>query len=76
VRLLTLKFEIVDYSSIGEMLQKAVIEANQFFSQHAMPQRFKLDMPEVNKCYEIFMSKKSGKPKTDYPGKLRDNCRL
>ena len=58
------------------MMQKAVIEANQFFSQHFMPQRFKLDLPELNKFYEIFMSKKSGKPKTDYPGKRLDNCRL
>ena len=65
----SIQFDVVDYCEIGEMVQKALLEANNFFEQMSMPQRF---LNEKIDLYEIYMSKKTGKPKTDYPGMLID----
>jgi hypothetical protein len=64
------QFEVLYNCNIGAMLQKALIEANEFFKENNMDQRFE-DDPKLlldESLFEIYMAKKSGLPKTGYPG--------
>ena len=64
-----LQIEVVDYSKIGEILIRAINEANQFFDAMKLQHQFKSnisDLPEST--YDVYMAKKdNGKPKDDYP---------
>lgn len=63
------QLEVVDYSTIGEILLKAIGEANQFFQMNHLPHRFNNDVSAlVDDVYDVYMAKKdNGKPKDDYP---------
>jgi hypothetical protein len=65
-----MQFEVVDYSTIGECLSKAIIEANHFFEASEL--RFRFNDVEIHsdEAFDIYMAKKdNGKPKDDYPSK-------
>jgi hypothetical protein len=76
----------VDYSTIGEILLKAIEEVNeQFFRAFGLPYRFTDDLQQLSKedVFDVYMANKAGKPKDDYPtfetkmqvktAKVRDN---
>ena len=65
------QFDIVAYSKIGEMLLKAIMEANSFFEQLGLPQRFSQDSKLISEYNEVYMARKNGEPKSDYPSKSR-----
>ena len=51
------------------MLLKAIIEANTFFEAQNFPQRFSEDPKTISELYEVYMARKNGEPKSDYPSK-------
>lgn len=59
---------MLDYAKIGEMLDKAISETNACLQEIGSEHRL-LATPNDDECYEVYMAKKSGKPKTSYPGK-------
>ncbi len=58
-----------DFAKIGEVLLKAVNEANAFFLNSQLPHRFYTDESKfTDEILDMFMAKKkNGRPKEDYP---------
>lgn len=65
------EIEVVDYSTIGEMLLKTIEAANNFFQEFDLPHRFISSLENIkDDMFDIYLAKKNnGKPKDDYPRK-------